>query len=361
MQSTDSLELFYLQIGSTWLLDTLYLSINLPLAIISFFFNSLSFLVFSAPNQGLMQTKREFKFYLKLYCLFSMLLSLLAITNSIFSAPRFFEFLLTYPASFYRFHFVYFFSYSIRKYCSDFNKQRCKMQANILGMLFFFLNTIDVLLLLDRIASVIVTPRLRYILKMNPCFIALALFLLCNLIQAPNYFLFTGRTSGEYALAQKDYLPNFTYCFREPFFASLLGRMSTIISTLLRDFATLLIEIFLTFYSIIAFKKYLRDLRGSNSSHVFNQLEMFNIGLSKMSILLSLMSITCHIFSACTVLLTTYDIILLARVFSFLTIFFLNLKFISNFLLFYNFNQSFREFFRPNYQNHEIHLSHMGL
>jgi hypothetical protein len=114
--SPSSLDQFFLQIGSTWLLDTLYLSVNIPLAVISFFLNSLSLMVFSAPNQSLMQTNRELNFYMKLYCLFSMLLSLLGISNSIVSAPRFFAFVLTYPISFYRFLLFHLLSINIIKY-----------------------------------------------------------------------------------------------------------------------------------------------------------------------------------------------------------------------------------------------------
>ena len=98
----DLSELFYVQIGSTVILDNLYLGLIGPLAFISLVLNSISYLVFSASNQDLMQEKKELKFYLKIYCLFSILMSLLAIVNPIISAPRYFSFVFTYWASFYR-------------------------------------------------------------------------------------------------------------------------------------------------------------------------------------------------------------------------------------------------------------------
>jgi hypothetical protein len=104
--SNDSLELFYLQIGSTPLLENVYLGLNIPLAVVAFFLNMLSYLVFSVPNQGLMQTKRELNVYLRIYCLFSMLQSLLGISNSIVSAPRYLNFVLTFTGSFFRSHFI---------------------------------------------------------------------------------------------------------------------------------------------------------------------------------------------------------------------------------------------------------------
>ncbi len=230
--------------------------------------------------------------------------------------------------------------------------------------IFFYLNTIECVLLLDRIASVRIMPRITSLLKVNPWFISLILFLFCNLVQLPSYFYFSPRTSQEYAQAQREslqYLSNFTFCFREPFYTSEISPFLTISATLVRDILMIFIESSLAFYSIYAFKSYLSDLRGSNSSHVFNRLEMFNIGLSKMSLLLSSISIMAHILVTASVLSVSNNNIILSRFLTCFATIFASLKYISNFLLFYHFNQSFHDFFRPNYQNREIRLTHLGL
>ncbi len=244
-------------------------------------------------------------------------------------------------------------------------KRRCKIQTNFLATLFFYLNTIECVLLLDRIASVCQIPRLKSLLKINPWCISLVLFAFCNLVQAPSYFYFSARTSQEYAQAQADayqYSSNFTYCFQEPFFTSIAGRILTILSILTRDILMIFVEVFLAFYSIFAFKRYLNNLRAFNSAHIFNRLEIFNIGLSKMSILLSLMSVMAHIFAGLAVSIGAFDRSgFIGRIFTFTAAFFASIKFISNFFLFYYFNQSFHDSFRPNYENREIRLTHLGL
>jgi hypothetical protein len=362
--SIDSVEFFFVQIGSTVLLDNLYLGLIVPLAIISFILNSVSYLVFSVPNQSLMRGKKELKFYLKIYCLFSIFMSLLALLNALISAPRYLSFSLTYWISFYKFEFS-FFQILFSMLNKIFEKFRCKIQPGLLSAFFLFLNTIDCVLLLDRITSVSQMPTLRSVLKLNPFGLSLFIFLVSCLLQVPFYFFVSGRTSEEYAQAQKEnyqYLVNFTYCLKEPFFTTVTARILAISSVLIRDVLIIFIETYLAIYSIKAFRKYLRDLRGSNSAHVFNRLELFNIGLSKMSFFLAFMSIMVHLFSLIQFFITAFDNInILARFFNVVAGFFLNLKYISNFFLFYYFNQSFHDFFRPNYQNHEIRLTHLGL
>jgi hypothetical protein len=226
------------------------------------------------------------------------------------------------------------------------------------------MNTLECVLLLDRIASLRQMPRLRSLLKVNPCYISLILFLFCNLVQLPWYLYFSGRTSQEYAQAQEvgyQYLYNFTYCFRETFLNAITGRISAVISILIRDILMIFIEIFLTTYSIISFKTYTRELRDSNLSQELIRLDRFNSGLSKMSIFLSIFSILTHIFVTASGIYILFEFKLMVRILVFFAALSANIKYISNFFLFYYFNQSFHEFFRINYQNHEIRLTRMGL
>ncbi len=249
-------------------------------------------------------------------------------------------------------------------------KTRCKLQANIFITFYFFLDLIDCVMLLDRISNTSESQLIKSLFEKNPYVVSTLIFFFCNVVMAPSYFFFSQRSTEEYSNVQTDYrlLINFTYCFREPAVTSWLGRFFLIEIVFIRNLLTLLLQIILSVYSIIAFKNYLdrrlrdfRDLNSNNNSNNLNQtfdrVEKFNNDLAKMTISLSAISILSHIFIAIVYLLTVFDTVnsVILRILNFLAAFFTILKYLSNFFLFFFFNHNFRAFLNRcfRFQNDE--------
>ena len=85
MSQSAILELFYTKIGSSWLLDSLYLYLVIPLTVIGFLLNLLSFLVFFNLNVR----KTLINKYLMFYTLCSCLILLNVLIDALSRIPRY--------------------------------------------------------------------------------------------------------------------------------------------------------------------------------------------------------------------------------------------------------------------------------
>lgn len=338
-------ELFYQQIGSTWTLDTLFLYLSVPLALIGLILNTLSYLIF----KEIKFQKKQFKIYIKMYTLFSMLICILNVFNSIVSIPRYFDFILTYAASWYR----------------------CRISTWFSITLYYYTNVIDCVLLLERISNITNYPLIKSFFKINSYLICFVLFIICNLTNIISYFFVTPRKDETYMEVMKniDLLVNFTYCKREPFFQSTLGRTISVLVIFVRDGVVLIMEIGLSISSVILFKKYLKaksieffsiisSMNNNNNCNsnngqlnpqqIFDRVQNYNIRLTKMTIYLSIYSILIHVVVAFSYIQVSLDIRnpVLMRTVVLISYSLASIKFISNFFLFYYFNPHFRNFFR---------------
>ena len=141
MNSTFEIdENFYLKIGSTWTLDTIYLAIISPLGFIGFLLNMICFLTLVKIN--IKTNDIKLYEYLKVYSLNSALICLILGFSFTTLSPRYFTYFYN---PFVKFYICYIFGY-------------------IIVSLSFCNNLLDILITFDRIS--IFTPKFNF--KVNP-------------------------------------------------------------------------------------------------------------------------------------------------------------------------------------------------
>ena len=379
MYRTALKEQFYLKIGSTWTLDSLFVYLNLPIAILGFVLNLISFRTFSKMK---FRRKKIYHSYLKVYTFTSSLSCFLAIFTFLIAAPRYFSFALTSLASFYK----------------------CVLGVWISTSLYYFLSVLDCLLLLERISNLTNNIRIKSFFNYDSWIVCSCLFVICNLINSPSFFVASPRNDDYYAeiIVNLDKIKEFTYCKREPFFFTSSGRLIIILVVILRDFVTLIIEICLSIYSFILFKRYLsrradvlylnsnlatsinmlnnsstvkqennrvyineaivnddtdqdiitissdninnpNNINNQNVRDIITKAESFNSRLTRMTIYISIFSLMSHFSIAITFIdVTLDDRSMFIFISSFISCFLSVVKYVCNFFLFYRFNRSFR-------------------
>jgi hypothetical protein len=353
-------EYLLLQIGSTWLLDSLHLYLVSFFSFIGFFLNVLSFWTF----YKIKFQKQILKPYLKAYTLNSAICSLLILFNFTARSPRYIENItFSFIGGFFR----------------------CK-STQIVAAFYFFGNVLDCLILLERLSNFV--RRLEKFSTFNPYHVITIAFFACLFVSMPFFYDYGIRIKDEFydAINNLDIENNeqFTFCRRMPFFRKLLGMIIFGFVTLIRDFITLVLELVLSISSIILFKEYLNkkkkffylNLRNSNTSsrnnnvclnnnaansinsnldelntqlenfdNLFNKAEKFNLSLTKMTIYLSFCSIILHVIAGIvTLFLILNDNSLTAHFFLLIIICAYHIKFISNFIFFFQFNKNFKHF-----------------
>jgi hypothetical protein len=156
------MELFYIKLGSTPLIDSLFIYLNTNLAILSTLLNLCSFLVF----RHIRLNKKEFHQYLKCYTLVCAFICFISIFNNIFTAPRFIN-LNTILISFYK----------------------CKISLWFTTTIHYYLNMLDCVLLLERISCFTTLTFIKRFFKIKPYFVCFILFIFCNLINLAIHIL----------------------------------------------------------------------------------------------------------------------------------------------------------------------------
>lgn len=358
-------EIFYLKLGSTWLLDTIYLYIIGPLAFVGFVLNYFSYSAFHKIRFRNVALKK----YLEVYTISCFILCFILMFCVLFRTPRYFNLQQNYFASIYN----------------------CKVIVCVAITIFLFINILDSILLLERLSNFDFNSKLRRFFKFNPYKVCFLLYILSNLINISGFFVYEIKSNEDFESIQYDYekLNTFVYCKRIPFFYTKTGKIIILITILIKHIFTLLIEMILSVCSIIKFKKYYKNtnsrlnrinnkmernnlmienniaINSSKKSHlimksskysksiqnsirILNKIEIYNAGLTKMTIYLSIFSIINHIglfFAYITIMIDEYNT-KLHRYSGLLIILFVILKYTSNFFLFYHFNKSFRNYFR---------------
>ena len=369
-------EYFYNRIGSYLVLDYLFIILIGPLGVIGFFLNLSIFFAFLKIN---FIKKPILKNYFIIYTLTSYLVSAISVCYSFTRVPRFLPDVA--------------FSYSIAFV-------RCKFIA--VGItLNFFSNILDCFILCERLS--IINDKFKKILSLNSYYVCLIVFILTNLINMPQYFVNSPRNEAEFyeAMNNTQLISSFTYCKKELFFYGRTGNIILYLVTFIRDILTLIIEIIMIIYSIRIFKLYLNqsintqieividhvdpsinsnvskskptasptnqqfNLQVPQLQNIANQqsnvstcqvsnnqnhqkiiiVENFSNKLTKLSILISSMSILSHL--GLTAVYVSYSSDTnnnseWSHYATFLTCLFILLKYISNFFLFYFYNRNFR-------------------
>ncbi len=216
-------EKFLLRIGSTWVIDTLYLIVISPMGFIGFILNLISFGVLTKVKI------RDTKIYeyLKIYSLNSSLICL---------------------------SFGFMFSSHSPRYFSDFTDElakifKCRIFAYGMTSLYFFNNLLDILIILDRIS--IFTTKLNRLGLIKPYILCLILLSLCSMTNLILYFSIKIAPDEIFISSNLS-----TYCEQTDFARSTLGFIINLIVIILRDILTLIVEIMCSLILIYCYKRY---------------------------------------------------------------------------------------------------------
>ena len=315
MNSSLNFELLT-EYGSTWVTDGIYLFLISPLCIIGFVLNMLSlFIIFRIKknNSSVLYP------YLKVYCINSSFLCLIASFSFLVYSSRFVGHFLNYYASIYK----------------------CIIGSYVATSLYFFGNILDILICVERL-SIFIT-RLKIIKSINPYLTSLILFVTCCFINLPTCL----RTKvKENEIIQKELIHSlnnsvpYSICGSGPLASNIILNG---INMIIRDFLTLIVEIGASIYVIIKYKQHKNLKRSLKLNNTTNQQYTHDKRLTQMTLYLSLISILTHltIFITFILFLISIDDITIGFLIM-LSIWSITFKHEVNFFVFYKFNSNFR-------------------
>ena len=244
--STISFELnesILVRIGSTWILDSIYMFIISPLGLIGFALNLICFIV-------LIQIKvKETKLYelLRVYSLNSSIICLICGFMFISYSPRYFKHFADYFAGFYR----------------------CRVFIYGVMSLYFFGNCMDILICLDRLSIFVNSiKKLKTFIKWYNLF--LFFFIICLLINGPILFSFDIMNKNEFYNSNET-----SYCLANSFLKTKSGFAINMVIIIIRDILTLICEIIASLFTLKYFKSY-----SSNKISVLHNLPAHDSSLS---------------------------------------------------------------------------------
>jgi hypothetical protein len=279
-------EELFLRLGSTWIIDSIYLFVIPPFSIIGFFLN-LSFLF--ALDSFVGSDKAKLYKYLMVYSFNSSILCLLHVFTFLTLSPRYFQHSFLYFTKFYR----------------------CKILSYFSICLCLFGNILDIMIALDRLCTFL-NERFYDFNSAKPYTKCFAFFILSLIINIPILYSLKIMENDELFNDNAVY-----FCGQTDFARSKIGIIINIILVVFRDILTLIIEIVLTSLSLFYYKKYrLKSIEkyytiATKSLHVNFKKKKRSKGkkLLLMSIYLSLMSIVLHLI-ICTVMFMVASVIL---------------------------------------------------
>jgi hypothetical protein len=349
----NNYELFYLSIGSTLTLDGLHLYVILPLGLLCFGLNFLSFLAYLKINFR----KIMLKHYFIVYSFCGSIISILTIICVFSRIPRY---------SNISFYFI-------------FNIYRCKL-FSFTTNIYLLTIILDCILLLERI-SYFNEKYLNYINKTNPYLISFILLIVSTLFNTTSLVVYELRNESDFYMAMIEVDKSFTYCIRNDILKTSYFKIMSLVVFLIRDVLTLLIEIILSIYAISSFNKYLKktyiikfaiendtiitnnqtstyqaktqtnegtislSIKQKNNNNLIHRFSILNAKLTKMTIYLSICSIISHFGIILTYIsFGSDDNSIWAHYMAFLNVISIQIKIFSNFFFFFYFNSSFRKF-----------------
>ena len=308
-------ESYLTRIGSTWLTDSLYLFLIMPLLIIGFIFNMLAFYILLQIDSK-KAPSRVFD-YLRVYSLNSSLIALITLFSLYSYSPRYFPAANYYMARVFRCRIVYFAVFSLLNFGSF----------------------LDIIIGLDRLS--ILTGKFEFIRKKSIIGIS-------GMFNISSQFVKV--QSQDELMNDIKNLTTLVNCPIDDNFRNLIGSIITSVSYLLKNVFILVIEVIINIYCIISFQKFVRNKFElvKNSSP---QLKSQFVSEKKnciMFIYLSAMTILINIF----VLLSSgfyfffNEKPVISYSFVWVSFLFYSTKYISNIFVFYFCNNLFKEKFQ---------------
>jgi hypothetical protein len=364
LNNTDFIrETLLIQLGSTLLLDSLYLYAITLFGFFGFISNLISLVILFKIKE-----KQATYKYLKIYTLNGSFICSFLTINFYTRTPRFFEFALSYGAGIYR----------------------CKILFGLYTLVFWS-NLISISILLERISNFKLILE-KYFKNRAYTVIVIAL-IISFLIHIPTYFLYEIRNENEFkeAFENLTLAQSFPYCGRAKFSDTIYGNGVLFLVTVIRDFVLLGVEIALTIVSLVYLKKFFKKKQvilslsqslprnmshipseGSSSNQKYSKTKenlsdkvqsnskridsiisskRSNRKLTIMSMCFASLSIITNISSLVNsvVFLAISNGILFHQT-SFVNVFSVILKYSLNFFLFFWFNTNFRKFIKKMFK-----------
>lgn len=322
-------ESFYLRMGSTWLIDGIYIFLIAPIGITGFILNMTSLIIYCK----LINNANLYK-YLIMYSLNGSLICLISSFLFLTYSPRYID---------------YFLSPSIKIY-------RCRVLGYGIVSLYFFGNLLDIFISLNRLS--IFNNKLKSFHDFNPFKLGILLMIIC--------FSINLRLIVSYDLMSNDDFFNsssFTYCIQNEFAETTFNKILNIFIISIRDLITLILEIIFSYLLIKSSNKYtennliqatinINQTRENNLNLTIKKRVMMKKRILYMTIWLSILSIISHLIIAFAFSLFLNNFLTENRLFYFSMVLFgffsLILKHFLNFFLFYLFDYNFKKLIRKN-------------
>ena len=325
----------YQRLGSTWLLDSVYLFIISPLGFVGFVLNIL-FLFFLLPRMQQLNKLRLYK-YLMCYSINSSVICFLLTFIFIHFSPRYFEFTFTtYVSKFYR----------------------CHLLAYVILGLCLFGYLLDIVILIDRL-SLFLNHKISRLNQSKPFTKCFVILIICLLINTP--LLFSMKINNQ----PNESSPS-NFCTPTKFANSKEGFIVSIILIFIRDILALIFEIFMTGLSIYYYKNF--SSKSLHSFYFINTNNSISFAFRKvksrksngrrlllMSIYLSILSIISHLIVSVVFFIPVEESTLF-QVMCFILGMSIIIKHVLNVFIFYYFKNELRKMFKPldlfRLQNH---------
>jgi hypothetical protein len=230
----NKLEIFLLNTGNSWTLETVYLFTVLPFGVLAILLNIICLVtLFKFKNVKTSQYK-----YLKVFTLNSLFLSMMIFFFIFTHIPRYNDFSLTYFARFYR----------------------CVIMINVANMLNFYEGVLNILIVLERMSNFVL--KFKSFTKIPPYLTSIVFLIICVFICLPTFKLSSVTSQNEFLKSINNYNesnPIFRYCEKSEFSKSIEGKIIIAFVIVIMNGITLIIEITCTIIAIYSFRKYLES------------------------------------------------------------------------------------------------------
>ncbi len=229
-ESVDLWDMLMFQIGSTWVLDSLYIYLNTSIGLLGAILNILSLFVLFRINEN-----QAFYTYMKILTTNGIIVCIILFSYSFSRSPRYLSFAFSLGPSLIRCYITTSFTVLVQ-----------------------FGNSMNIFILFERIAYF--KPRLKRIFKENVFMLSFIAFLASILVNLPAFFLNETRNQSEFEMALTDYkkVQVTDFCRRSSFSKTLYGSILLLMSSFIKDFLFLLVEIILTLISVYYIKEFFK-------------------------------------------------------------------------------------------------------
>jgi len=327
-------EIFLTIVGSTWLHDSLYICLIVPMGAIGVVLNILTICIFFKKEFK----KIKFYAYLKTYSFISLILAG-TMSCAFFISPRYlFDLSISHSAKIYK--------------CLI-------LPVYVLPFFLFCGHVMSILLNLERISNF--NSNFNLFKRLSPYLISFCLLLVCFIINSPTYFLSNPNIDLEVNNALLSYQNVIKFkglCLR-PLNAlnlTLWGKLITLLGIIIKDFLTFLFDIGSNIALVVYFRNYIKKLKElayaqkNQLSSPPTQIKIKNKQINQLR--KTYMTLYLNFFSAFIHLIILFaDIVIyffsedkqMLFAFIFLTFFVVSLKQIMNFVIIFLFNSRFRE------------------